>query len=136
MEKELFRKQSLERISSPEQLQDYMQVTSPGTWFVLGAVMCLLTGLIVCSSVGRLESRLSLSADVQDGVILAPLDEAQKKVVEPGMPLRIAGQETAVEYLFEDGGGTAAAAHLTIPDGRYDAEIVTEAISPISFLLN
>ena len=42
MEEQIFRKKSLDRLSSPEQLNDYLHVTSPGIWIVLGAVIFLL----------------------------------------------------------------------------------------------
>lgn len=35
MENNLFRKKSLEHISSPEELHDYMRVTSPRLWMIL-----------------------------------------------------------------------------------------------------
>jgi hypothetical protein len=41
----LFRKKSIERISSPEQLNDYLRVTSPSTWIILIAVIVLRTGI-------------------------------------------------------------------------------------------
>ncbi len=46
MENGLFRKKSLERISSPEQLHDYMHVTSPRLWMLLIAVAVLLIGFL------------------------------------------------------------------------------------------
>ena len=36
-QQELFRKESVERVSSPEQLSDYLHVTSPAIWVVLAA---------------------------------------------------------------------------------------------------
>ena len=53
MENGLFRKKSMERISSPEELHDYMRVTSPRLWMILGAsvllayLMVFLLGQIV-----------------------------------------------------------------------------------------
>ena len=35
----VFRKKTLDRIASPEQLTDYLRVTNPGIWVVLGAVL-------------------------------------------------------------------------------------------------
>ena len=32
MENKLFRQKSIDRVLSPEQLQDYMRVTNPGVW--------------------------------------------------------------------------------------------------------
>ena len=44
--KQIFRKKTLERISSPEQLTDYLHVTNPGIW-VLFAVIILLLGVFL-----------------------------------------------------------------------------------------
>ena len=41
MEQQLFRKESMERVSSPEILRDYLHVTSPAIWVVLAAVILL-----------------------------------------------------------------------------------------------
>ena len=43
----LFREKSLEAIESPESLNDYLRVTSPGVWLVLATVVILLAGFIV-----------------------------------------------------------------------------------------
>ncbi len=45
MSGQLFRKSSIERISSPEQLNEYVRVSSPGVWMVLTAVIVLLAGV-------------------------------------------------------------------------------------------
>lgn len=37
-----FRQESLDRAKSPEQLDDYIRVSNPGVWMVLGAVLLLL----------------------------------------------------------------------------------------------
>ena len=46
---ELFREKSLERVSSPEQLNDYIKVTTPSVWLVLIAVILLLVGILTWS---------------------------------------------------------------------------------------
>ena len=35
----VFRKKTLDRIASPEQLTDYLRVTNPGIWVILVAVI-------------------------------------------------------------------------------------------------
>ena len=50
----VFREKSLERISEPEQLHDYIRVTSPGVWLVLIAVIVLLAGVLVWGVFGKL----------------------------------------------------------------------------------
>lgn len=43
----LFREKNLERLESPEQLNDYLRVTSPGVWMILSAVILLLIGVFI-----------------------------------------------------------------------------------------
>ena len=50
----LYREKSLERVSSPEKLDDYIKVVSPGLWFVIGAIIILLLGLLAWASVGSI----------------------------------------------------------------------------------
>ena len=133
MEEQLFRKESMERISSPEELQDYMRVTSPGIWMVLAAVVILLAGLLVCASTGKLETVVPSGAAVADGRITAVIDSDSSGE----MMIRVAGKEIQVEYSYrDDEGRTVVTAPTDLPDGAYEAEIVTDSVSPISFLLN
>ena len=47
MNQQVFRKKSIERISSPEQLDAYIRVTTPGVWLLLTAIAILLVGVCV-----------------------------------------------------------------------------------------
>ena len=59
----LFREKNLERLESPEQLNDYLRVTSPGVWMILSAVILLLIGVFIWAVFGRIEA----TTQVQDG---------------------------------------------------------------------
>ena len=52
---EIFRKKSLDRVSSPEQLNDYIRVTTVSVWIVLLALVILLLGMLAWSVFGRVE---------------------------------------------------------------------------------
>lgn len=52
--KKIFREKSLERISSPDKINDYIKTTTPGIWIVLIAVLLILAGTIVWSVFGRI----------------------------------------------------------------------------------
>ncbi|MBQ4431988.1 MAG: hypothetical protein II877_10845 [Synergistaceae bacterium] len=43
------------KISSPEQLNSYIRVTSPGAWIVLASVLVFLAGLFVWIFFGELK---------------------------------------------------------------------------------
>ena len=49
----IFRNKSLERVSSPEQLNDYIRVTTPSVWIVLIALVVLLVGMLTWSIFGK-----------------------------------------------------------------------------------
>ena len=134
---ELFRQSSMDRISSPEQLQDYMRVTSPGIWMVLAAVIILLCGGFVCASAGKLETTVKVRATAENGLVTVSVPSAQEDSIESGMVLRASGETGEIEYVYENEAGTlTCTSSMQLPDGVYDAEIVTESISPIRFLIN
>ena len=54
---ELYRKKSMEKISSPEELNDYIRVTTPSVWIVLAAIIVLLVGLLAWSVFGMVDVR-------------------------------------------------------------------------------
>ena len=54
-EKSIFRDKSLERISTPEQLNDYIKVTKPSVWVVLIATILLIAGALVWAIFGKIE---------------------------------------------------------------------------------
>ena len=51
----VFREKSINRVSSPESLNDYIRVTSPSVWIVLLALVVLLAGMLAWSFFGRIE---------------------------------------------------------------------------------
>ena len=50
----IFRQKSIDRVSSPEKLDDYIRVTKPSVWMTLAAVVVLLVGTIVWGIFGEL----------------------------------------------------------------------------------
>ncbi|MBE5859366.1 MAG: hypothetical protein E7301_04480 [Butyrivibrio sp.] len=52
--KSVFRKKSLERVSSPEQLNDYIQVTTFSVWIVLLSTIILLAGIMIWGFFGEI----------------------------------------------------------------------------------
>ena len=66
---DLYRKESMDRIQSPEQLNDYLRMTNPSIWVILCAVIVLLAGLLVgmTVSVGDSESVITSVGLSTDG---------------------------------------------------------------------
>ena len=56
MEKKLiFREKSIERVTSPEKLNDYIKVTTPSVWLVLLATLILIAGTLVWAVFGKIQ---------------------------------------------------------------------------------
>ncbi len=137
MEEQLFRKKSLERISSPEQLHDYMRVTNPSVWMILAAVMILLAGLLIGSAIGTIELTIPAEWTVKDGEAAAAIFSEHAEEVRLGMPARVNGKMFTVESIGESVGElTTVTASVSLPDGVYDGVIITGSIRPIDFLWN
>ena len=154
----LFRQKSLDKVSSPEQMNGYIRVTGPGVWLVLGAVIALLAGLIVWAALGRLETTVTAAAVAgPDGGTVCYVAENDLPAVRAGQTVRIDGAAPALTgvasrpvvvdesfdaYTIYVGGLEAgqwvypAALDGPLPEGIYKAEIVVDSVSPLSFLLN
>ena len=67
-EKSIFRKKSIDRVSSPEQLNDYIKVTTPSVWLILFATLFLIAGTLIWAIFGKIE------VNTDDGTkIVAPI---------------------------------------------------------------
>lgn len=157
MNEQIFRKKSLERVSSPEQLNEYIRVSSPSMWTVLIAVMVLLIGVCVWGVVGHLDTKLQTVAIGENGEMTLYIREADIASVEQGMAVTIGDTQYILnelsvkpesagegfdEYALYVGGIQQGewlyAATLNGPymEGIYGAEITIDSVSPMSFVVN
>ncbi len=129
----VFRKKTLDRISSPEDLTDYLKVTNPGVWVVLAAVIVLLCGIFVWSCVGTLETKEKASVIVEDHSAIVVLTDSN--VLKEGMPLRVSTEEVTIASVYSDEyGRLVGKAEIALPDGTYEGTVITDQTHPIDFL--
>ena len=78
MKKDLFRKKSLESVSSPERLDAYIKVTHPGIWSVLIAFLAIVAAAVVWFAVGTIPDTLDIRGVVfpGDGTVAAEARES------------------------------------------------------------
>ncbi len=148
--KQIFRKSSIARVSSPEQLNDYIRVSNPSVWM-------MLAGVCVWGIFGRLESKILSAGTSENGIFICYVTEEDAAKIKTGMLVKVNGKDFAVSeiaespiavnadmdpYLMHLGGFSKGEwvyeiiADVDIPDGTYKTEIVTESVSPMSFILN
>ena len=131
----IFRSETLKRISSPEQLSDYLRVTNPGIWVILAAVFTLLVGFFVWTSVGTIETTVEVGVSTQNHNAEVAIKSGDATIGKD-MVLRIGDQETAIlSTKTDEYGRIVGTAEVNLSDGMYDGTLVTESIHPIEFLL-
>ena len=157
MNEQLFRKKSVDKVSSPEQLNEYIRVANPGVWMVLAAIVILLAGVVVWGFIGHLDTTLATAVVCENGEAVIYVKEADAEKIAVGMTVRVDDKEYTVseiptepervddtmsEYAIHASGLTvgewvyAVKVNGDIADGVHKAEIVIESITPISFILN
>ncbi len=135
-EEGIFRQKSIERLSAPEDLSDYLKVTGPGIWMVLASIIVILAGILVWGSLAHLETRLPVDAEVVNNEATVYVTGADISQIKEGMMLRAGNGEGRIESLeFDDYGRCIVKATVYTDDGKYDADIVTERVTPVSFLI-
>ena len=128
------RQKTRDRISSPDQLTDYLRVTNPGIWVLLASIVLFLVGVFVWFTIGTLESTAAVKVSVasQQATVI-PREAA---VLTEGMPLRVASDEYTLDSVGTDEyDWSFGNAVVKLPDGVYDGIVVTAQTHLISFLL-
>ena len=136
MEKEnLYRKQSMDRIQSPEQLNDYLHITKPSVWLVLAAVLLLLIGFFIWSSFNYIDSVAYGNAKVEQGRMTIRFeDEERAEQITPGMQVEVGDTVSQIRSLGKDELGTFAVADAVLTDGEYEAVVRYEHIQILKLL--
>lgn len=120
----LYRKASMERIESPEQLNDYLHVTNPSVWVLLTAVIVLLVGLLVWGSMTYIDSVAYGRAEVSGGTLTIRFDDEKiAQSVETGMFVTVGKTRSEIRSLGRDEQGLFALADTDLADGVYDAGV-------------
>ena len=153
----LFRQKSLERVTSPEELNEYIRVANPGVWVLMAAIVILLIGVCVWGVMGHLDTALPAAAVVENGELTVYIKDTEINQVQAGMDVlvneqaypigRIAeapvlAQDQMSEYALHVGGLQegqwvyAAQVEGDFADGVYSVEILVDRVSPMSFVVN
>lgn len=73
MNDSIFRKKSLDRISSPEESLDYLKVTRPAVWVILVVIVFIILAIVIWSITGRIEENIIVNNEVKT-VSIAPIE--------------------------------------------------------------
>ena len=108
MENKIFRKSALDRISSPEQLNEYMKVAGPGVWCIMAGLAVTFAAFIVWGLLGSIPetteirgTALAVGGEPMAVYSYLPIDEIRPLAV--GMSVRVSPEGTPREqygYMF------------------------------------
>lgn len=153
----LFREKNMEQIESPEALNDYLQVTSPGVWIVLATIVVFLVGACLWGVFGHIDStvKAAVIADVEETICLVPesalssavenrivkIDNKEYELSPETLEPQVVSEDTNIYWILAGNlsiGDIVYQIPVTesLEEGVYSGTIVTETLSPISLLLN
>jgi len=153
---ELFRQKSLDRVSSPENLDKYIKATTPSLWLLLGSIIILLIGVLVWASVGKIPSYSDIGIRIQEREMVFYIQETdQEKLCDESYVQigdvkyeisSVTGPElvnASTDTFLMDAAGLKAGdwyyvitCRTGLRDGQYKGKIVFEKISPIHYIIN
>jgi hypothetical protein len=111
------------------------------SWLTFLAIIILLLGFVVWGIFWNLEKKVSGRCRVtnNEALIYMTLDEKEDEPKE-GMEAAIHSSDktetTVLTTVRKEGNDYTASAKTDLPDGEYEADVITWRVTPISFVLN
>lgn len=152
---EIFRQKALDKVASPDRLDEYIKVSNPSVWLLLGAICAFLLGVGIWCIFGNISDVQPALLRIENGEATCLIDQSRASKLVPGDKVEAAGVEGTV---VEVGGQPVPASELSdaelavvnpqstwvalasvaidMPDGDYAANVTVEEYQPINLLLN
>ena len=160
MNEKIFREKSIDRIKSPEMLDEYIKVANPGVWLSLAAILVFVIGGLIFSIFANIDSKVQTAVVVNDGKAICYLKEDKLQYASSELYVEVDGNKYALSdhgnelkkldsdnesdeeilYLMgtEDDGWYYIYPFdaLGMEPGVYRGEMIVDSVKPISFLIN
>lgn len=156
MENRVFRQKNIDKINSPESLNDYVKVTNPSVWIILVGTLVIIVGILVFCAGGRSDTKVNAAVLAEDGQITAYVDEADIQAIQADMKVMIDGKEFPIkniadrpikkeqvdEYALHKGNLESSqwlfpiSLEGNMKDGVYTGSITVDQVLLISYILN
>lgn len=144
-----------EKVSSPEQLSDYIKVSNVGVWILLGLIFILLASVLVWGVVGNLNTTVKAMGVAENGKVICYLPSADK--IQKGNKARmndisgtvtdisekpLSAEEIAEEYdayttyqlQLSDWNYVVTIDAENCPNGVCTFYVIGDSVKPISFI--
>ena len=103
MKEGLFRKKNLDRISSPEQLNDYIKVSNPSVWLIISALIIMVAACSIWAFSGNITSEVQGTGVFQGGssgsvdTVVCYVDANKAQKISEGMEVRLYDKSKPME---------------------------------------
>lgn len=130
----LFRKKSIDKIQSIDDLEESIQIIQPSTLLIIAAISLLLIGLMIWGIMGTLETKVKSKIVVNQNVGQIYSDN----IDEISIGDEVIYNEERIGVISQDNNSNIIVniEKGKLKDGEYLCDVVVEKIAPISFLLN
>ena len=95
----IFNKKATEKLRSPDDLEEYVRITNPSVWLVLGAITVLLLGLLSWGVFGAVTSSIKVMGTVVDRTPLCMLSADEIAEVSVGDDASVGPAKLQVKYI-------------------------------------
>jgi len=159
MNEDIFRKESVEQMKTPDDLKQCIKVASPGMFLMLAAILIFMVSGVAWSLLARLETKVDAAVEIKGDEAICYISEDDP--VSEGMKIRIENcdyvlgehSEKLVKLRVDDRNAEdilhvmnmdsdgwyniyEIAGFENIEDGIYKGEVIIDSVSPFSFLTN
>ena len=152
----IFRQKSLDKMVTPDHLDDYIRVSNPSVWLVLGAIVVLLVAATVWGVFGHITESTTGVLVVKNGSATCYIEQTKADDLDAGDAVSAANTQgmvttqpaaaspaadadatdgMAASLWGEDAWVVSAEASIDLPDGVYQATIDLETYAPLALLL-
>lgn len=133
----LFREKSLMKVNSPEQLNEYMKVTSTPMWINLIAIIFLLLGICMWAMLDQVETIITVEAQGDAYQSFSEVAISKKEDIAIGADIICDGHQGNVEELIqlEDRVQVISLFHEVLPNEMI-CDITTSSTSWFSLLMS
>lgn len=152
---DIFRKKALNEVAAPDRLDDYIKVSNPSVWLLLGAICAFLVGVGIWCVFGNIADVQPGLLRVENGVATCYLDQTHATKLGAGDRVEasgVAGTVAAVDQqplptsaltgdelaIINPSSSWVACATVAIdmPDGDYAVNVTVEEYKPLDLLMN
>ena len=126
------KKPSKKRISRPEELNAYLESTTPFPWIAFSLAILALIGFFLWGSIAKIPMKLKGEASLVNGSVTLHIEEKRLPECKVGQKVYIAEEVGEIIAIQEDG-QPIVSNFANLPDGKYEYTILLKEVRPIEY---